>query len=41
VRFDPGFDVRHTNLLSRMVETWVQVPFALTAAKALNAKLCC
>lgn len=29
VRFDPSFDVRHTNLLSRMVEAWGQVPVAL------------
>lgn len=29
VRFDPSFDVRHTNLLSRMVEAWGQVPMAL------------
>jgi transcriptional regulator with XRE-family HTH domain len=29
VRFDPSFDVRHTNLLSRMVECWGQVPVAL------------
>lgn len=29
VRFDPSFDVRHTNLLSRMVECWGQVPIAL------------
>jgi transcriptional regulator with XRE-family HTH domain len=28
VRFDPSFDVRHTNLLSRMVEVWGQVPVA-------------
>jgi transcriptional regulator with XRE-family HTH domain len=26
VRFDPSFDVRHTSLLSRMVEVWGQVP---------------
>jgi transcriptional regulator with XRE-family HTH domain len=26
VRFDPSFDVRHTNLLSRMIEVWGQVP---------------
>jgi transcriptional regulator with XRE-family HTH domain len=29
VRFAPSFDVRHTNLLSRMVEMWGQVPLAL------------
>jgi transcriptional regulator with XRE-family HTH domain len=29
VKFDPSFDVRHTNLLSRMVECWGQVPIAL------------
>jgi transcriptional regulator with XRE-family HTH domain len=29
VRFDPSFDMRHTNLLSRMVEIWGQVPIAL------------
>jgi transcriptional regulator with XRE-family HTH domain len=29
VRFAPSFDVRHTNLLSRMVEKWGQVPLAL------------
>jgi transcriptional regulator with XRE-family HTH domain len=29
VRFEPAFDVRHTNLLSRMVEAWGQVPIAL------------
>jgi transcriptional regulator with XRE-family HTH domain len=29
VRFEPSFDVRHTNLLSRMVEVWGQVPIAL------------
>jgi transcriptional regulator with XRE-family HTH domain len=29
VQFDPSFDVRHTNLLSRMVEIWGQVPIAL------------
>lgn len=29
VRFNPSFDVRHTNLLSRMVECWGQVPIAL------------
>lgn len=29
VRFDPSFDVRHTNLLSRIVEVWGQVPIAL------------
>ena len=29
VRFDPSFDLRHTNLLSRMVELWGQVPVAL------------
>jgi transcriptional regulator with XRE-family HTH domain len=28
VRFHPAFDVRHTNLLSRMVEQWGQVPLA-------------
>jgi transcriptional regulator with XRE-family HTH domain len=29
VQFAPSFDVRHTNLLSRMVEVWGQVPIAL------------
>jgi transcriptional regulator with XRE-family HTH domain len=29
VRFAPLFDVRHTNLLSRMVEVWGQVPIAI------------
>lgn len=29
VRFDPSFDVRHANLLSRMVQVWGQVPVAL------------
>jgi len=29
VRFDPSFDVRHTNLLSRMVEIWGEVPIGL------------
>jgi hypothetical protein len=29
IRFDSSFDVRHTNLLSRMVEVWGQVPIAL------------
>jgi transcriptional regulator with XRE-family HTH domain len=29
VRFDPSFDVRHTDLLSRMVQAWGQVPMAL------------
>jgi transcriptional regulator with XRE-family HTH domain len=29
VRFEPSFDVRHTNLLSRMVEAWGQVPIGL------------
>ncbi len=29
IRFDPSFDVRHTNLLPRMVEVWGQVPIAL------------
>jgi transcriptional regulator with XRE-family HTH domain len=27
-RFHPSFDLRHTNLLSRMVEKWGQVPLA-------------
>jgi transcriptional regulator with XRE-family HTH domain len=26
VRFDPGFRVEHTNLMSRMVEIWGQIP---------------
>jgi transcriptional regulator with XRE-family HTH domain len=29
VRFDPSFDVDNTNLLSRMVEVWGEVPIAL------------
>ena len=29
VRFDRGFDVANTNLLSRMVEVWGEVPIAL------------
>jgi len=29
VRFDPGFSVERTNLLSRMVEIWGEVPIAL------------
>ncbi|OFW26463.1 MAG: hypothetical protein A3H27_03905 [Acidobacteria bacterium RIFCSPLOWO2_02_FULL_59_13] len=29
VRFDPGFSVEKTNLLSRMVEVWGEVPVAL------------
>jgi transcriptional regulator with XRE-family HTH domain len=29
VRFDPGFNVEMTNLLSRMVEIWGEVPIAL------------
>jgi transcriptional regulator with XRE-family HTH domain len=29
VRFSSSFDVRHTNLLSRMVEVWGEVPVAL------------
>jgi transcriptional regulator with XRE-family HTH domain len=29
VRFHGSFDVRHTNLLSRMIEIWGQVPIAL------------
>ena len=29
VRFDPGFSVGKTNLLSRMVEVWGEVPIAL------------
>jgi transcriptional regulator with XRE-family HTH domain len=29
VRFDRGFDVENTNLLSRMVEVWGEVPIAL------------
>lgn len=29
VRFDPGFKVEKTNLLSRMVEVWGEVPVAL------------
>lgn len=29
VKFDSSFDVRHTNLLSRMVERWGQIPVAL------------
>jgi transcriptional regulator with XRE-family HTH domain len=28
VRFDPSFDLRHTNLLSRMVQVWGQIPIA-------------
>jgi transcriptional regulator with XRE-family HTH domain len=28
IRFDPRFDLRHTNLLSRMVQQWGQVPLA-------------
>ena len=29
VRFDPGFDIDNTNLLSRMVEIWGEIPIAL------------
>jgi transcriptional regulator with XRE-family HTH domain len=29
VRFDPTLDLRHTNLLSRMVQVWGQVPVAI------------
>src|SRR6516162_5778902 len=29
VRFDRGFDIDNTNLLSRMVEVWGEVPIAL------------
>lgn len=29
VRFDPGFSVEKTNLLSRMVEIWGEIPIAL------------
>jgi transcriptional regulator with XRE-family HTH domain len=29
VRFDPGFRVEETNLLSRMVQIWGEVPFSL------------
>ena len=29
VRFDPGFDIDNTNLLSRMVEVWGEIPIAL------------
>jgi transcriptional regulator with XRE-family HTH domain len=29
VRFEPSFDVRHTNLLSRMVQVWGQIPIGL------------
>lgn len=29
IRFDPGFSVDRTNLLSRMVQTWGEVPLAL------------
>jgi transcriptional regulator with XRE-family HTH domain len=29
VRFDPGFEVTKTNLLSRMVEVWGEVPISL------------
>ena len=29
VRFDPGFSIDRTNLLSRMVEVWGEVPIAL------------
>jgi len=29
VRFDPGFSLTETNLLSRMVETWGEVPISL------------
>jgi transcriptional regulator with XRE-family HTH domain len=32
VRFDPGFKVDHTNLLSRVVEVWGQVPAGLLHA---------
>jgi len=29
VRFDPGFSLSETNLLSRMVETWGEIPISL------------
>lgn len=29
IRFDPGFNVEQTNLLSRMVEIWGEVPIAM------------
>jgi hypothetical protein len=29
IRFDPGFKAEGTNLLSRMVETWGEIPIAL------------
>ena len=29
VRFDPSFDIDNTNLLSRMVEVWGEIPIAL------------
>ena len=29
VRFEPSFDVRHTNLLSRMIQVWGQIPIGL------------
>src|SRR5258707_10498170 len=29
IRFDPGFHARETNLLSRMVEVWGEVPVSL------------
>jgi hypothetical protein len=29
VRFDPGFSLERTNLLSRMVEAWGEIPIAL------------
>lgn len=36
VRFDPGFQVGKTNLLSRMVETWGEVP--VTLLESLNVR---
>jgi transcriptional regulator with XRE-family HTH domain len=38
VRFDPGFQVEKTNLLSRMVEVWGEVPVALL--RELNIRKC-
>jgi transcriptional regulator with XRE-family HTH domain len=36
VRFDPGFKVEKTNLLSRMVEVWGEIPVALL--RSLNIR---
>jgi transcriptional regulator with XRE-family HTH domain len=36
VRFDPGFQVGKTNLLSRMIETWGEVP--VTLLESLNVR---